>query len=202
MSSEMASIASEIIEASAGSGKTYALTNRFIKLMAFDVPADRIVALTFTVKSAGEFFDAILEKLARAAKDESEASHLAKELDCPNFSQADFLRLLRDLTRGMHRLSLGTLDSFFVRVVGAFPLEFGLGGDFSMMVEKAKIESTRARIGERVFREVVKTKAGLDEFLIAFNQATFGVEENSFSKAASSKLSTKFGKPRLIKSSY
>ncbi len=180
MSTAMAKISSEIIEASAGSGKTYALTNRFIKLMVFGVPADRIVALTFTVKAAGEFFDAILEKLAEAAGSADKAAKLAEELARPDFSQADFLSLLKDLTRGMHRLTLGTLDSFFVRVVGAFPLEFGLGGDFTMIVEQAEIEEMRARIAERVFREVVKTKQGLDEFLEAFKQATFGIEENSF----------------------
>ncbi|MFK5923784.1 MAG: UvrD-helicase domain-containing protein [Verrucomicrobiota bacterium] len=176
----MTKISSEIIEASAGSGKTYALTNRFIKLMAFGVPADRIVALTFTVKAAGEFFDAILEKLAKAAGDEVAAAQLAKELERVDFSQRDFLCLLKDLTRGLHRLSLGTLDSFFVRVVGAFPLEFGLGGEFSMMVEKPKIEAVRARVAEQVFRQVVKDQQGLDEFLAAFKQATFGIEENSF----------------------
>lgn len=182
MNAQLKKISSEIIEASAGSGKTYALTNRFIKLMAFGVPADRIVALTFTVKAAGEFFDAILEKLANAAADGKRAKTLAKEVGREELSQADFLRLLKDLTRGLHRLSLGTLDSFFVRVVGAFPLEFGLGGEFTMMVEQAKIEELRSRIGEKVFRDAVKNKEGLSEFLVAFKQATFGIEENSFAK--------------------
>ncbi|MCF6313449.1 MAG: UvrD-helicase domain-containing protein [Verrucomicrobiales bacterium] len=182
MSEEGVRIGSEIIEASAGSGKTYALTNRFIKLMAYGVPAERIVALTFTVKAAGEFFDAILEKLAKAASDAEAAKTLAKEVGREGFSQADFLRLLKELTRGMHRLTLGTLDSFFVRVVGAFPLEFGLGGEFSMMVDKAKIEAVRASVAERVFYEVVENKQALQEFLEAFKQATFGIEENSFFK--------------------
>ena len=34
------------------------------------------------------------------------------------------------MVEAMPRLSLGTLDSFFARVVRAFPLELGLGGDF------------------------------------------------------------------------
>ena len=62
-----------MILASAGSGKTWQLTNRFIALMGQQLLAgqeimpERIVAVTFTRKAAGEFFDAILIKLARAA---------------------------------------------------------------------------------------------------------------------------------------
>ena len=56
-----------MILASAGSGKTYQLTNRFVKLLARGAPPERIVALTFTRKAAGEFFDEILTKLAAAA---------------------------------------------------------------------------------------------------------------------------------------
>lgn len=174
-------IPSEIIEASAGSGKTYALTNRFIKLMAFGVEPEKIVALTFTRKAAGEFFDAILQKLADAAEDEGKAKSLGKELDCPEFQREDFLRLLKQLVRTMHQLSLGTLDSFFVRVVGAFPLEFGLGGDFSVIADDSQIEQLRTRIRDRVFREALATKDGLANFLEAFKQATFGLEDNRFS---------------------
>jgi ATP-dependent exoDNAse (exonuclease V) beta subunit (contains helicase and exonuclease domains) len=50
-----------MILASAGSGKTYALTNRFVQLLAGGAAPERIVALTFTRKAAGEFFDEILK---------------------------------------------------------------------------------------------------------------------------------------------
>ena len=59
----------ELIKASAGSGKTYQLTDRFIYLMLMGSDPASIVALTFSRKAAGEFFDAILRKLAEAAKD-------------------------------------------------------------------------------------------------------------------------------------
>ena len=67
-----AAIPNEMILASAGSGKTWQLTNRFIALMGQqllagqDVTPERIVAVTFTRKAAGEFFDSILVKLAKA----------------------------------------------------------------------------------------------------------------------------------------
>src|SRR5882672_195575 len=70
----------EMILASAGAGKTYALTNRYIALLAGGAAPERIVALTFTRKAAGEFFDEILKKLARAAGDAGEAERLAREI--------------------------------------------------------------------------------------------------------------------------
>ena len=52
----------EMILASAGAGKTYQLTDRYVGLMARGVDPERIIALTFTRKAAGEFFDSILIK--------------------------------------------------------------------------------------------------------------------------------------------
>src|SRR5690606_10771752 len=124
-----------MILASAGSGKTYALTNRFVQLLARGAPPERIVALTFTRKAAGEFFDEILNKLARAASDAKEATKTAAEIGEPQLGRAEFLGMLRAMVGAMHRLSLGTLDSFFARVVRAFPLELGLGGDFEILQE-------------------------------------------------------------------
>ena len=127
----MSRIGHVMILASAGSGKTYALTNRYVRLLASGAKPERIAALTFTRKAAGEFFDEILKKLAGAAGDEAVAKNLAAEIEVPALRAADFLQLLRGVTESMHRLNLGTLDSFFARVVRAFPLELGLAGDLS-----------------------------------------------------------------------
>ena len=59
----------ELITASAGSGKTFQLTNRYIELLLLGEKPESIVALTFSRKAAGEFFDAILNKLASASCD-------------------------------------------------------------------------------------------------------------------------------------
>ncbi len=164
-----------MILASAGSGKTYALTGRFIALLARGAAPERIAALTFTRKAAGEFFDEILKKLARAAVDEAAARRLAAEIEAPEMGRADCLRMLRMMTDSMHRLSLGTLDSFFARVVRAFPLELGLGGDFEVMEEHAaRLE--RRRVLRRMFAHGAGGGARQD-FIEAFKRATFGTEE-------------------------
>jgi ATP-dependent exoDNAse (exonuclease V) beta subunit len=166
-----------MILASAGSGKTFALTTRFIALLAAGAPPERIVALTFTRKAAGEFFDGILGKLAAAAEDDREAVRLAEAIGRNEMRAADFLPLLRAMIDTLHRLRLGTLDSFFAQIAQAFPLELGLAGDFEVIEGYA---AKRER--ERALRQLFAcTGAELDEaqraFLESFKQATFGTEE-------------------------
>ncbi len=164
-----------MILASAGSGKTYALTNRYVRLLAHGAKPERIAALTFTRKAAGEFFDEILKKLAGAASDEIVAKKLAGEIEVPALRAADFLKLLRVVSEAMHRLNLGTLDSFFARVVRAFPLELGLGGDLEMLQDHAaRLE--RRRVLRQMFAHTDGGTARQD-FIEAFKRATFGTEE-------------------------
>jgi ATP-dependent exoDNAse (exonuclease V) beta subunit len=86
----MTRIGHVMILASAGSGKTYALTNRFVRLLALGAQPERIVALTFTRKAAGEFFDEILKKLAHAARDPASARRLAAEIGAPALGAPGF----------------------------------------------------------------------------------------------------------------
>ncbi|MGI9240863.1 MAG: UvrD-helicase domain-containing protein, partial [Verrucomicrobiales bacterium] len=165
----------EMIRASAGSGKTFQLTNRYIGLMAHGVEPERIIALTFTRKAAGEFFDAILEKLARASTDASYCSELAGSPYIPQLPPEAFLALLRKLVSRMHLLTLGTLDSFFSSILRNFPFEFGLGGGFEILDEHLfGIEQNR------VYRQVFqRPRPGTPQkeqeaFLTAFKLATFG----------------------------
>jgi ATP-dependent exoDNAse (exonuclease V) beta subunit len=165
-----------MILASAGSGKTYALTNRFVSLLARGAQPARIVALTFTRKAAGEFFDEILNKLAGAARDAGSARKLAGEIGQPQLGMVDFLKMLRAVTEAMHRLRLGTLDSFFASIARAFPLELGLTGEFEILQEHAaRLE--RQRVLRRMFTQAGGVDAAQKEFIEAFKRATFGTEE-------------------------
>jgi ATP-dependent helicase/nuclease subunit A len=177
----MTKVENVMILASAGSGKTYELTNRFVRLLALGAKPDRIVALTFTRKAAGEFFDEILKKLARAAGDGTYATRLADEIDCTDQGQQEFLLMLRGVVDAMHRLQLGTLDGFFARIAQNFPLELGLSGHFEIMEEHAaRIE--RARVLRKMFQTADALLAEQREFIEAFKRATFGAEEKRLGK--------------------
>lgn len=187
----------EMILASAGSGKTWQLTNRYIALMALqlrggqEVAPERILAATFTRKAAGEFFDSILLKLAKAASDPKEAAALAADRNDPlspvlaTLSPEDYARLLRVFVSRMPRLFLGTLDSFFANLLRAFPAEFGLAGGFETMDEHQSAVA-RARVYETVFSPPPRRgKGGGDAqgaFLEAFRLATLGSDENRVAK--------------------
>ena len=177
----MKALQHEMILASAGSGKTYALTNRFVRLLAHGAAPERIVALTFTRKAAGEFFDEILKKLASAATDTTKAEKLAVEIGAPTLGAADFLRLLRVVVTAMPRLNLGTLDGFFARVVQNFPLELGLDGEFQIL-EASAAARERRRVLQQMFTAAGEPDAAQREFIEAFKRATFGVEEKRLTR--------------------
>lgn len=170
-----------MILASAGSGKTYALTTRFVRLLAGGAEPDRVVALTFTRKAAGEFFDEILNRLAGAAVDPSAAAALATEIDRPELTAADFCRLLRAMIEAMPRLNLGTLDGFFARMVQAFPLELGLGGEFELL-EASQAQRERRRVLALMFHAGAATAEARQDFIEAFKRATYGVEEKALQR--------------------
>ncbi len=155
------------IAASAGSGKTYQLVNRFIALLSLQQLATgrpdvgRLIAITFTRKAAGEFKERILAALADAAKQEASAAAfwqqriwptIADEQAgiCPGLAEPtipsylDFFTLmLRELTNAFSKLNLSTIDSLFQRMVGTLSHELGLNR-FSTL-DEAQEENCRRR---------------------------------------------------------
>ncbi|MAE32250.1 MAG: hypothetical protein CMO43_11800 [Verrucomicrobiales bacterium] len=169
----MSRIPNTMIRASAGTGKTYQLTNRFIQLLLYGAAPERIIALTFTRKAAGEFFEGILHKLAKAADDPAGAADLAKGTGHPGAGPAEFRAALRRLLDSMGHLTLGTIDSFFHRVLGLFSPEFGLGGQFEMM-DGFEMEQARLTVIEQMLaaRQVKKTEQ--DNLIKSYQLATAG----------------------------
>lgn len=131
----MLSLHHELISASAGSGKTFQLVRRYLHLLALGVEPETIVAMTFTRKAAGEFFSRILTRLAALASGQENADAYFADLSPPVPRDVDYAALLRRLTRRMHRLRLGTLDSFFASIATCFPLELGLPSGAAVMDE-------------------------------------------------------------------
>jgi ATP-dependent helicase/nuclease subunit A len=152
------------IIANAGSGKTYRLTTRYIELLEREVPAERIVALTFTRKAAGEFLDAIFKRLVEASASSEAARVLAAETGRKGPSRAGCLAHLRQLIDKLPLLTLGTLDSFFGRVLRAFHFECGLGGEVMILDDHLQAVVRRQLLAE-VFRLEVGNEEGFAEFL-------------------------------------
>ena len=96
MSDSGSILGSEMIRASAGSGKTYRLVNRYIRLLLMGQAPERIIALTFTRKAAGEFFEGILKRLAEAVANEAQREKLSKDIGLPELTAADYRRAQRE----------------------------------------------------------------------------------------------------------
>ncbi|MDP0492552.1 MAG: UvrD-helicase domain-containing protein [Verrucomicrobiota bacterium JB023] len=180
----------ELILASAGSGKTYQLTNRYLALMARRLregkePApENIIALTFTRKAAGEFFEEILKKLAKASRSEQAAAAIAGNPDdrentlyheLKDLTPADYQSLLASFVKSSPRLFLGTLDSFFSSIVRSYPAELGLTGDFDILDEHQQT-LTRQNLLRDVFTQA-DNEESREQLIQAFLLTAAGKEE-------------------------
>ncbi|MGH8048206.1 MAG: UvrD-helicase domain-containing protein [Chthoniobacterales bacterium] len=171
----MTTIPHKIIRASAGTGKTFALSDRIVRLLALGAAPESVVALTFTRKAAAEFVAAVFRKLAGAALDEETAHKLAERLKLGKRSAGDFSATLASVVAAMSRLQFGTLDSFFQRAASAIPFELGLSGPIQIL-DTTAAEEARVHALENLLHEGVddsQRRALLD----AFRAATWGAEE-------------------------
>lgn len=120
-----------LIRASAGTGKTYALATRYLRLMLLGkVDPAKIVALTFSRAAAQEIYTKILERLWTAADSDDNAKKESEEISKASktpklWNKSEFASLLRSLIDTQHLGTIATLDSFILRMVRNFPLEMG-----------------------------------------------------------------------------
>lgn len=162
-----------LILASAGSGKTYQLSNRVIGLIGSGFDPRMVVALTFTRKAAGEFADEILRKLASAARDEVVAADLRDEI---GMAGCEFGEVLERVVRSLPDITLGTLDSFFARIVRGFQYELGVTGGGFELLEGPAHDAAVDEILAAILHDALGRSEG-ENFLFSFRRATAGREE-------------------------
>ena len=95
------------IRASAGSGKTFQLTNRYLQLVAAGTEPSSILASTFTRLAAGQIRDRILMRLADAADDAKKRRELANHLGVKSLSRDSHARQFLCLGRARVRHRTG-----------------------------------------------------------------------------------------------
>jgi ATP-dependent exoDNAse (exonuclease V) beta subunit len=122
-----------IIRASAGSGKTYQLSTRYLQLLFGGADPAGILASTFTRKAAGEILNRIFQRLAEACENEERAARLAQDLGFSKLTLAQVRAQLSRLVGNMDRIQVSTIDAFFARLASAFALDVGLPPRWRMM---------------------------------------------------------------------
>jgi len=157
-----------VIEASAGTGKTFSLVSRLLTLIFGGVEPERIVALTFSRLAAGEIFNSFIERLSRAAVSDEVAREEGERLGRV-LSRADFAAMLRKVVSRQHLSLIGTLDSFLMRVIRMMPLELGLEGEVVVMSDyRTPVERVRL-VGDLLMLQGEDAKAMLkNAFRLAF----------------------------------
>ncbi len=141
------------LEAPAGSGKTFLLTARFMRLLNVVDHPQQILALTFTNKAAGEMRERVGRFLARAAQGAEPADAWDADLLHSARNALERHRRLRDLLLSGESLHIQTFHSLCYALVSQSPIEAGIVPGSKLMDEKEQSFFLREAI-ESVLRDI------------------------------------------------
>ncbi|MFA5087859.1 MAG: UvrD-helicase domain-containing protein [Candidatus Omnitrophota bacterium] len=153
-----------VVEASAGSGKTYALAKRYVQLLlnprlkAEQVPIRNILAITFTNKAAFEMKARILEflkKLALGGISPAEAENILAPIgiDKETASQKAY-GIMETLIHNYNFFQVKTIDSFINALLSGCAFRIGLTANFKIKTNSAEyLEYSLAQLIDKAPRD-------------------------------------------------
>ena len=149
---------SQLIKASAGTGKTHRLSLRILRLLALGSAPHEIVALTFTRSAAAEFVRRAIKLIKDAAEDPKKhqgicGAERGADLDPRTYTQGFFKELLVKTLLQYDQMLLGTLDSYFARLVNNFPLEVGLEPGKASTIPEHEEDEHRQQVIAQIMAE-------------------------------------------------
>ncbi|UOS08712.1 RecB-like helicase [Helicobacter pylori] len=131
-----------VLKASAGSGKTFALSVRFLALLFKGANPSEILTLTFTKKATAEMKERILDYLKilqkenlENEKEKEKSQNILKELEekyrlDPSFVQNSAQKIYQRFLNAEIRIS--TIDAFFQSILRKFCWFVGLSANFEV----------------------------------------------------------------------
>ncbi len=156
--------------ASAGSGKTYELAAIYLNALFTNPISYRgILAVTFTNKATAEMKERILNNLFLLSQGKkSEYSELILKTTGKSRERiiADASFILNQLLHDYSRFSVGTIDSFFQKVLRSFAHESGLQTGFNIILDSTMILMQSV---DELFRDAEEDNELL-KWLIEFGQ--------------------------------
>jgi ATP-dependent helicase/nuclease subunit A len=136
--------ASAWVSANAGSGKTFVLSRRVVRLLLDGTDPSRILALTFTKAAAAEMATRVFRILGEWVTRDDDA--LAKELQDIEGRRPDAARLAmarRLFARALETpggLKIQTIHGFCEALLHQFPLEANVAGHFAVLDDRVAVE--------------------------------------------------------------
>ncbi len=149
-----------IYDASAGSGKTYALVKEYLKIILIAPKNDayrNILAITFTNKAVHEMKNRIVGSLSEFSKDEPSAKakdlmqHLSIETKLPIIQiKTKSQQIIKHIIHNYAAFDISTIDKFTHKVIRAFAHDLGLSTTFEVTLdtENLLIEAVDAIIAQ------------------------------------------------------
>lgn len=121
-----------MLEASAGSGKTYNLVRRYFQVLSRGADPDRVLATTFSRKAAKEIFDRIIVLLLECSEDEMKAKELGKSIGRSDLTSDHCYQIFLGVTEQFSAMPIGTLDSFAQKLARLFASDLSLPEDWAI----------------------------------------------------------------------
>ena len=141
------------VSANAGSGKTYVLTQRVVRLLLAGFDPSRILCLTFTKSAAAEMSNRVFETLSNwAMMDEEKLTSTLEDMTGEKVNQKLICNARRLFARALETpggLKIQTIHAFCEALLHQFPLEANIAGHFEILDERAQtllIEDARQEV--------------------------------------------------------
>ena len=121
---------SVVVEACAGSGKTWLLVSRIVRLLLAGVQPSEILAITFTRKAAQEMQERLHDWLHElAAKDDDEVREFLQQRAIEVVDEAMLVRargLYREFLLSSSSITISTFHGWFMQIIQRAPLNAGV----------------------------------------------------------------------------
>ncbi|MBN9672887.1 double-strand break repair helicase AddA [Roseibium aggregatum] len=161
--------ASAWVSANAGSGKTFVLSRRVVRLLLDGTDPGRILALTFTKAAAAEMATRVFKILGTWVTMADEA--LAKELTEIEGRKPDAARLAmarRLFARALETpggLKIQTIHGFCEALLHQFPLEANVAGHFAVLDDRVATELMAEALGSVLHKAELEPESPVGQAL-------------------------------------